>query len=94
VWSNDLEGYAGDSISTGRASHAGHVEDDDHTRINLLRDYANENTCLIFGPDNPATFPYNPSTFLISGHPDNKKTLLSQYITRRALPEFGSLTCT
>jgi len=28
---------------------------------NLLRDYADENSCLIFGPDFPTTNPYNPS---------------------------------
>ena len=27
----------------------------------LLRDYADENSCLIFGPDTPTTNPYNPS---------------------------------
>ena len=27
----------------------------------LLRDYADENSCLIFGPDSPTTNPYNPS---------------------------------
>jgi endonuclease/exonuclease/phosphatase family metal-dependent hydrolase len=26
-----------------------------------LRDYPNENSCLIFGPDTPTTNPYNPS---------------------------------
>jgi endonuclease/exonuclease/phosphatase family metal-dependent hydrolase len=26
-----------------------------------LRDYADENACLIFGPDSPTTVPYNPS---------------------------------
>jgi hypothetical protein len=26
-----------------------------------LRDYADENSCLIFGPDSPTTIPYNPS---------------------------------
>jgi len=25
-----------------------------------LRDYADGNSCLIFGPDNPTTYPYNP----------------------------------
>jgi len=30
-------------------------------RGNLLRDYADENSCLIFGPDTPTTNPYNPS---------------------------------
>jgi hypothetical protein len=73
VWPNDTEGYAGDSVSTSRASPAGHVEDDDdHTRKNLLRDYAHENICLVFGPNNPATISYNQSAFLISGLPDNK----------------------
>jgi len=27
----------------------------------LLRDYADKNSCLIFGPDSPTTNPYNPS---------------------------------
>jgi hypothetical protein len=27
----------------------------------LLRDYADENSCLIFGPGTPTTDPYNPS---------------------------------
>jgi hypothetical protein len=27
----------------------------------LLRDYADGNSCLIFGPDTPSTNPYNPS---------------------------------
>ena len=31
-------------------------------RGKLLRDYADGNTCLIFGPDTPTTNPYNPST--------------------------------
>ena len=26
----------------------------------LLRDYADGNSCLIFGPDTPTTNPYNP----------------------------------
>ena len=30
-------------------------------RGKLLRDYAHENSCLIFGPDTPTTNPYNPS---------------------------------
>jgi len=30
-------------------------------RWKLLRDYTDENSCLIFGPDNPTTSPYNPS---------------------------------
>jgi len=30
-------------------------------REKLLRDYADENSCLIFGPDSPTTNPYNPS---------------------------------
>jgi hypothetical protein len=29
VWSNDPESYAGGSIATGRATHAGQVEGDD-----------------------------------------------------------------
>jgi hypothetical protein len=29
VWSKDPESYAGGSVVTGRASHAGHVESDD-----------------------------------------------------------------
>jgi hypothetical protein len=27
----------------------------------LLRDYADENSCLIYGPSTPITIPYNPS---------------------------------
>ena len=30
-------------------------------RGKLLRDYADENSCLIFGPDSPTINPYNPS---------------------------------
>jgi len=30
-------------------------------RQKLLRHYADENSCLIFGPDSPTTNPYNPS---------------------------------
>jgi len=30
-------------------------------RGKLLNDYANENSCLIVGPDSPTTNPYNPS---------------------------------
>ena len=30
-------------------------------RRKLLRDYADENSSLIFGPDNPTTNPYNSS---------------------------------
>ena len=30
-------------------------------RGKLLRDYADENSCLIFGPDTPTTKPYYPS---------------------------------
>jgi len=29
-------------------------------RGKLLREYADENSCLIFGPDTPTTNPYNP----------------------------------
>ena len=29
-------------------------------RGKLLRDYADENSCLIVGPDSPTTNPYNP----------------------------------
>ena len=28
-----------------------------------MRDYADSNSCLIFGPDSPTTKPYNPSAF-------------------------------
>ena len=31
------------------------------TMEKLLRDYADRNSCLIFGPDSPTTNPYNPS---------------------------------
>jgi endonuclease/exonuclease/phosphatase (EEP) superfamily protein YafD len=31
------------------------------TRGKLLRDYASRNSCLIYGPDTPATLPYNSS---------------------------------
>jgi hypothetical protein len=31
------------------------------TRDRLLRDYANENSCLIYGPGKRSTFPYKPS---------------------------------
>ena len=30
-------------------------------RGKILRDYADENSCLIFGSDSPTTKPYNPS---------------------------------
>ena len=30
-------------------------------RGKLLRDYADRNSCLIFGPNSPTTKPYNPS---------------------------------
>ena len=30
-------------------------------RGKLLRDYADENSCMIFGPDSPTTNPYNSS---------------------------------
>jgi hypothetical protein len=30
-------------------------------RGKILRDYDDENSCLIFGPDSPTTNPYNPS---------------------------------
>jgi len=30
-------------------------------RVKLLRDYVDENSCLIFGTDSPAQNPYNPS---------------------------------
>jgi hypothetical protein len=33
----------------------------DHETGKLLRDYADENFCLIFVPDTPTTNPYNPS---------------------------------
>jgi len=29
-------------------------------RGKLLRDYADVNSCMIFGPDTPTTNPYNP----------------------------------
>jgi len=32
----------------------------DTRRGKLLRDYADENSCLIFGPDTPTTNTYNP----------------------------------
>jgi hypothetical protein len=32
-------------------------------RGKLLREYADENSCPIFGPDTPTTNPYNPSAF-------------------------------
>jgi hypothetical protein len=42
--------------------NAKHVDlADDHETGNLLRDYADGNSCLIFGPDTPTTKPYNPS---------------------------------
>jgi hypothetical protein len=33
---------------------------DDHETGKLLRDYADGNSCLIFGPDTLTTNPYNP----------------------------------
>ena len=33
----------------------------DHETGKLLRDYADGNSCLIFGPNTPTTNPYNPS---------------------------------
>ena len=33
----------------------------EHETGKLLRDYAEENSCLFFGPDTPTTNPYNPS---------------------------------
>jgi hypothetical protein len=54
---NYPESYASDSISTGWASHFGHVEEDEHTSKTHLRDYASENTCLIFGADTPTNIP-------------------------------------
>jgi len=47
-----------------RELNAKHV--DKNSRLNtrrgkLLRDYADENSCLISGPDSPTTNPYNPS---------------------------------
>ena len=43
--------------------NANHV--DWNSRLNtrrgkLLRDYADVNSCMIFGPDTPTTNPYNP----------------------------------
>ena len=32
----------------------------------LTRDYADENSCVIFGPDYPTTNPYNPSVIPMS----------------------------
>ena len=37
-----------------------------HETGKLLRDYADENSCLIFGPDSPTTNPKNPSVTPIS----------------------------
>jgi hypothetical protein len=51
-------------------------------RGKLLRDYADENSCLIFGPDSPTTIPYNPSAT-----PD----ILDIVITRQ-LPSYVHLT--
>ena len=36
------------------------------TRGKLLRDYADSNSCLIFGPEFPTTNPYNPSLLSMS----------------------------
>jgi hypothetical protein len=33
----------------------------EHETGKLLCDYADENSCLIFGPDSPTINPYNPS---------------------------------
>jgi len=32
-----------------------------NSQLKLIRDYADENSCLIFGPDTPTTKPYNSS---------------------------------
>ena len=48
----------------GRRPNAKHVDWNSRLttrRGKLLRDYADENSCLIFGPDTPTTNPYNPS---------------------------------
>jgi endonuclease/exonuclease/phosphatase family metal-dependent hydrolase len=42
----------------------------------LLHDYANRNSCLIFGPDTPTTNPYNPSVT-----PDVLDSMLTQNIS-------------
>ena len=47
-----------------RRPHAKHVDWNSRLttrRRKLLLDYADENSCLIFGPDTPTTNPYNPS---------------------------------
>jgi len=43
------------------AKHVNWISQLTTRRGKLLRDYADENSCLIFGPDTPTTNPYNPS---------------------------------
>jgi hypothetical protein len=45
-------------------------------RGKLLRDYADENSCLIFWPDTPTTNPYNPSVT-----PDGLDIVLTQNLS-------------
>ena len=56
-------------------------------RGKLLRDYADENFCLIFGPDTPTTNPYNPSaTTDVLGIAVTKNVLVSLYLTSCSSP--------
>jgi len=61
-------------------------------RGKLLREYADGNTCLIFGPDSPTTKPYKP--LVTPGHRDNQETLIpgvSDFVLRTKLgPSQGS----
>jgi hypothetical protein len=62
----DLTACFGGGLPALMAGHlnAKHVEWNSRLttrRGKLLRDYADKNSCLIFGPDNATTNPYNPS---------------------------------
>jgi hypothetical protein len=62
---------------------------DDHETGKILRDYADGNSCLIFGPDTPTTNPYNPSvTPDVNGHCVNPESLIpsiSDFVLRTKL---------
>jgi hypothetical protein len=61
---------------------------------NILRVYANENICFVFGPDTPTTIQNNPSENLAFMGLAIKKIYFLSIPNLVLCPEVGSLSCT
>jgi hypothetical protein len=61
LFASDLSVCLGGGLSILMAKHLDWDYREIKTRDRFLRDYANENSCLIYGPSIPTTVPHNSS---------------------------------